>query len=142
MLLANGEFDAGEPVATRGFRMRQAGKASLYRHEVRHAATEALLDAVAQILDGRGHDNRKAKPTPTGRARPCMDQSVRAIDWRTGCTDDVLRKIRAGEGPFQSVLLIHRGGRAARLLEVAGKMGGLPGKFRCSIVPFTGKGGP
>ena len=49
VLLANGEFDAGEPVATRGFRMRQAGKASVYRHEVRHAATEALLDAAAQI---------------------------------------------------------------------------------------------
>ena len=98
VLLANGEFDAGEPVATRGFRMRQAGKASVYRHEVRHAATEALLDAAAQILDGRGHDNRKAKPTPTGRARPFMDQSVRAIDWRTDCSDDVIRKIRAGEG--------------------------------------------
>jgi putative two-component system protein, hydrogenase maturation factor HypX/HoxX len=34
VLLANGEFDAGRPLATRSFRMRAAGKASLYRHEV------------------------------------------------------------------------------------------------------------
>ena len=52
VLLANGEFDAGEVLATRNFTMREAGKASLYRHEVRHAAIEALLEAVTRILDG------------------------------------------------------------------------------------------
>src|SRR3984957_13921149 len=45
VLEANGEFDAGDALATRSFPMREVGKASLYRHEVRHAAIDALLDA-------------------------------------------------------------------------------------------------
>ena len=55
VLLANGEFDAGEALATRRFAMREAGKASLYRHEVRRGAIEALLEAVGRILDGGKH---------------------------------------------------------------------------------------
>ena len=46
VLEANGDFDAGEVWATRSFPMREAGKSSLYRHEVRHAAIEALIEAV------------------------------------------------------------------------------------------------
>jgi putative two-component system hydrogenase maturation factor HypX/HoxX len=98
VLLANGEFDAGEVMATRNFPMRLAGKASLYRHEVRHAAIEALEDAVGQIADGSGRDDRRAIATPIGRSRPLMTQDVRAIDWRADSTNQVLRKIRAGEG--------------------------------------------
>ena len=55
VLLANGEFDAGEVLATREFRVREAGRASLYRHEVRRAAIEALLDAV-------GRNPRRRRP--------------------------------------------------------------------------------
>ena len=98
VLLANGEFDAGDALAARGFRMRKAGKASLYRHEVRHAAIEALLDAVGQIVDHEDRDERRGEPSPPGHARPLMSQSVRAVDWRTDGTDTVIRKIRAGEG--------------------------------------------
>ena len=54
VLVANGEFDAGGALATRSFAMRETGKASLYRHEVRHAAIDALVDAVGQILGGVG----------------------------------------------------------------------------------------
>ena len=53
VLEANGEFDAGRVWATREFPMREAGKSSLYRHEVRHAAIEALLEAVARIAERR-----------------------------------------------------------------------------------------
>jgi putative two-component system protein, hydrogenase maturation factor HypX/HoxX len=99
VLEANGEFDAGDPVATRGFRMRQAGKASLYRHEVRHAAIEALLEAVAQIANGRRSNAHRPPSTPaTGCARPLMRQSDRAINWQTERADEVIRKIRAAEG--------------------------------------------
>ena len=56
VLVANGEFDAGGALATRSFEMRETGKASLYRHEVRHAAIDALVDAVGQILGHDGHD--------------------------------------------------------------------------------------
>jgi putative two-component system hydrogenase maturation factor HypX/HoxX len=97
VLLANGEYDAGRPLATRSFPLRETGKASLYRHEVRRAAIEALVDAVEQIADG-GVDERRAQPEPTGKARPLMSQAVRAIDWLGDSTDAVIRKIRAAEG--------------------------------------------
>jgi putative two-component system protein, hydrogenase maturation factor HypX/HoxX len=98
VLLANGEFDSGEVLATRNFTMRKAGKSSLYRHEVRRAATETLLEAVARILGGGDRDGPCARMTPIGRARPLMNQSDRAIDWNADSTDTVLRKISAGEG--------------------------------------------
>ena len=50
VLEANGEFDGGRVWATREFRMRDVGKSSIYRHEVRHAATEALLEAIARSV--------------------------------------------------------------------------------------------
>jgi putative two-component system hydrogenase maturation factor HypX/HoxX len=98
-LLANGEFDAGEVIATRGFPMREGGKSSLYRHEVRHAAIEALQDAVGKIIAGRAGDgDQRTEATPIGRARPLMSQHVRRIDWHADPTDTVIRKVRAGEG--------------------------------------------
>ena len=98
VLLANDEFDAGEPLATRTFHMREAGKSSLYRHEVRHAAVEALLEAVARTTSDERSADGAPGATPMGSARPLMKQSVRAIDWNKDSTDTVLRKIRAGEG--------------------------------------------
>jgi putative two-component system protein, hydrogenase maturation factor HypX/HoxX len=98
VLLANDEFDAGEPLATRTFHMREAGKSSLYRHEVRHAAVEALLEAVARTTSDERSADGAPRATPMGVARPLMKQSVRAIDWNQASTDTVLRKIRAGEG--------------------------------------------
>ncbi len=98
VLLANAEFDAGEALAWRSFRMREAGKASLYRNEVRHAAVEAVADAVTRILAPAAGGDGRARPTAIGRARPLMPQSVRAIDWDSDSTETVLRKIRGGEG--------------------------------------------
>ena len=37
----------------RTFRMREAGKGSLYRHEVRRAAIEAVIEAVDRRRRGR-----------------------------------------------------------------------------------------
>ena len=100
VLEANGEFDAGAVWATRTFVMRRTGKNSLYRHEVRRAAVEALIEAVDRITRG-------AEPPPTpapehgtviGTARPLMVQDVRRIDWDLDSTEVVLRKICAGEG--------------------------------------------
>jgi len=99
VLEACGDVDAGDVWAGRTFHTREAGKSSLYRHEVRRGAIEALADAVGRIVDG-------ARPAPfdagdvevTGQARPLMTQDVRAIDWRRDRTDDVVRKIHAAEG--------------------------------------------
>ena len=54
VLEANGDVDAGAVWATRTFQTREVGKSSLYRHEVRRAAIEALLEAMGRIGDGDG----------------------------------------------------------------------------------------
>ena len=97
VLEASGDVDAGDVWATRTFPTREAGKSSLYRHEVRRAAIEALLEAMGKIVDGgRAHDLNDAPAT--GQARVLMRQDVRAIDWHSDGTDSVVRKIRAAEG--------------------------------------------
>jgi putative two-component system protein, hydrogenase maturation factor HypX/HoxX len=93
VLEANGEADAGAVWASRTFRPRAVGKASLYRHEVRRAAIDALVAAVGKLTAGGAPE-----PQAPGAARPLMQQSVRAIDWRRDSTDDVIRKVRAAEG--------------------------------------------
>jgi len=90
VLEANGEADAGDIWASRAFATRPAGKSSLYRHEVRRAAIEALVEAVDP-------DTTPTAQT-TGQARPLMTQPMRAIDWRADDTDAVVRKVRAAEG--------------------------------------------
>jgi putative two-component system protein, hydrogenase maturation factor HypX/HoxX len=100
VLEANGDLDAGEVWATRSFPMREAGKSSLYRHEVRHAAIEALIEAIGKVGARRpaaaAPDSDRAEVAC--QARPLMTQDFRAIDWDSDDTDTVLRKIRAGEG--------------------------------------------
>ena len=101
VLQANGEPDAGRVWATREFAMRGAGKSSLYRHEVRHAAIEALVEAIERIVHDDSlplEERRSLRRVPSGRARPLMTQSVRTINWDADSTDTVIRKIRAGEG--------------------------------------------
>jgi len=100
VLQANDEPDAGEVWVTRGFAMRDAGKSSLYRHEVRHAAIEALVEAIKRIVTGKQppSTNHSVSSAVTGRARPLMTQDVRTINWESDSADTVLRKIRAAEG--------------------------------------------
>ena len=99
VLEANGEFDAGRVWATREFPMRDVGKSSIYRHEVRHAAVEALLEAIGQIAKPGCPPEMVGHATVVGgAARPLMTQGVRAIEWEWDGTDVVLRKIRAAEG--------------------------------------------
>ena len=97
VLEANGDFDAGDVWATRTFPMRPAGKSSVYRHEVRRAAVEAVTEAVEKVAAGVTAPGVPVS-TVAGRSRPLMGQEVRAIDWRTDASDAVVRKIRAAEG--------------------------------------------
>ena len=99
VLEANGDFDAGDVWATRTFPMRETGKGSIYRHEVRRSATDALMEAVQKLLDGKSPDRvDEDGGRVVGVARPLMQQDVRAIDWKSDPTETVLRKIRAAEG--------------------------------------------
>ena len=98
VLEANGEFDAGRVWATREFSMREVGKSSIYRHEVRHAAIEALLEAIHRIA-ADGSPPHPGRGAALGVAtRPFMSQDVRAIQWQSDSTEVVLRKVRAAEG--------------------------------------------
>ena len=100
VLQANGEADAGEVWATSTFSLRKAAKSSLYRHEVRSAAIEAIVDALDRlVLVGAAPSASAHEPTLVlGPCPPLMSQEVRAIDWKSDGTERVLRKIRAGDG--------------------------------------------
>jgi putative two-component system hydrogenase maturation factor HypX/HoxX len=100
VLEAVADADAGDIWATRTFPTRAVGKSSLYRHEVRHAAVDALVEAMAKLEDPSfapeplDYDD----PRVTGRLRPLMKQADRAIDWSADGTASVIRKVRAAEG--------------------------------------------
>ena len=100
VLEANDEFDAGPVWATRTFELRSTTKSGLYRHEVRRAAIDALVDAVSKIAHGQETPDviEPSGIAVAGQARPLMRQETRLIDWSTDPTDVVLRKIRAAEG--------------------------------------------
>jgi putative two-component system protein, hydrogenase maturation factor HypX/HoxX len=96
---ANGEADAGDVWATRTFPTRQVAKTSLYRHEVRRAAIDALLEAIGRVSDGVAPERPDdGDDRVIGEARPLMRQDRRAIDWHSDRTDTVVRKMRAAEG--------------------------------------------
>jgi putative two-component system protein, hydrogenase maturation factor HypX/HoxX len=99
VLEANGVLDAGSVWAARGFPMRPGAKSSIYRHEVRRAALDALLEAVGVIAAGGERPDAPPVEYPeTGHARPLMRQEVRAIDWSVDGSDAVVRKVRAADG--------------------------------------------
>lgn len=98
---ANGEPDAGAVWATREFAMRAGGKSSLYGQEVRHAATDALVEAIERIVHGGSLPSEESSSLAgglRGRPRPLMTQRDRAIDWDLDSTETVVRKVRAGDG--------------------------------------------
>ncbi len=94
------DVDAGEVWATCKFGMRKAAKSSLYRHEVRRAAIEAVLDAIDRlVLVGAAPSaTTDVASVAPGPRLPLMAQEVRAIDWQSDLTERVLRKVRAGDG--------------------------------------------
>jgi putative two-component system protein, hydrogenase maturation factor HypX/HoxX len=131
VLEASEEADAGDIWATRNFRTRPVGKSSLYRHEVRRGAIEALVETMGKLEDeGFAPEPLNYEdPTVTGRLRPLMKQDYRAIDWCTDATSTVLRKIRAAEG--HPGVLDTIGGTAFHLFGVHREEGlrGRPGEI-------------
>ena len=100
VLEASDEVDGGDIWASRTFRMREAGKSSLYRHEVRRSAVDAVVQAVRDVAAGdvAPEPLDYSRPDVFGRPRPLLAQDERAIDWAHDDTDTVLRRIRAAEG--------------------------------------------
>jgi putative two-component system hydrogenase maturation factor HypX/HoxX len=100
VLEATAELDGGAVWATRTFRMREAGKSSLYRHEVRRAGVEAVVEAVTAVAGGELVPGPVdyGDPRVSGRPRPVIRQPDRALDWNTDPTATVIRRVRAAEG--------------------------------------------
>jgi putative two-component system protein, hydrogenase maturation factor HypX/HoxX len=100
VLEAAAAVDAGDIWATRTFPTRRAGKSSLYRHEVRRAAVDAVVEAVTRIAGGgvAGEPLDYRDPRVTGRPRKLLTQAERAIDWASDSTATVVRRIRGAEG--------------------------------------------
>jgi putative two-component system hydrogenase maturation factor HypX/HoxX len=100
VLEATGDVDGGGVWASRPFRTREAGKSSLYRHEVRSAAVEAVLDAVTAVAAGgrAGEPVDYRDPSVVGRPRPLIRHPDRAIDWSADSTATVIRRINGAEG--------------------------------------------
>ena len=73
VLEATGEIDGGAVWAARTFRTREAGKSSLYRHEVRRAAVDAVVEAVTAVAGGRA-------PAPVEHGDPRVTGRPRAAD--------------------------------------------------------------
>ena len=70
VLEANAEADAGQVWATRSFIARDTGKSSLYRHEVRRAATDAVREALDRVLgEARDVPARAPASSAAGLAR-------------------------------------------------------------------------
>ncbi|HHC71757.1 MAG TPA: hydrogenase maturation protein, partial [Thiotrichales bacterium] len=96
VLQANAVMDGGPVWASRTFPLREAAKASLYRHEVTEAAVEAVLEAVEKFE--RGDFRPRPQDDLAIRERPLLRQEARAIDWLRDDTETVLRKIRSADG--------------------------------------------
>ena len=81
-------------------RRARRARASLYRHEVRRAAIEAVVEAVTKVAAGEasGEPLDYDDPRVTGRPRPLIRQRERAIDWSADTTATIIRRIRAAEG--------------------------------------------
>ncbi|HEX8157116.1 MAG TPA: hydrogenase maturation protein [Solirubrobacteraceae bacterium] len=117
VLEANGNYDGGDVWAKRDFTTRAVGKSSLYRHEVRHAAIDAVVEAVRKVAAGEEPDALDYDDARIiGRERPLMKQSFRAIDWSADSKNAVIRKIRAAEG--HPGVLDELGGTAFHLFGV------------------------
>ena len=85
----------GDVWATRTFRTREASRTSLYRHELRRAATEAVVEAVTKVAVGETSGDPVDEDA---RATTRTPQRQRAIDWSRHTTATIIRRIRAAEG--------------------------------------------
>lgn len=97
-LQADAEMDAGPIWSSINFKMRQAKKSSLYRHEVTTAAITAILQTVERfasqvfVPEPLDYNNSDVK----GCLRPLMKQANRLINW-TETTRSILKKINAAD---------------------------------------------
>lgn len=100
ILEADDEMDAGPIWASKTFPLRPASKSSLFNREV----TQAAVDALWQVLTFFSAPEFKpetldySRPAVSGRLRPKMKQTDRALDWQRHGTEEIVRRIQAADG--------------------------------------------
>jgi putative two-component system hydrogenase maturation factor HypX/HoxX len=98
-LQANAEMDGGDIWAFEEFPMRAASKGSIYRNEI----TTTAVSLVRSIVENFSRVDFVPKPLSEfgevrGKKRSLVKQSDRRICWHTDSVDDVLKKVRSGDG--------------------------------------------
>lgn len=112
-LEATGEIDGGAVWATRTFRTREAGKSILYRHEVRRAAIDAVIEAVTDVAAGT------RAPVPVDYGEPGVTGPAAPVDPAAGPRNRLERGFDGDREPSQP------------------RRGGPPRRARCGgRVPF------
>jgi len=96
VLQADEDMDAGPVWETRSFAMPDNTKSGIYRNEVTQAAVIAVRNCFS-ALEKHGSKRKKLIPG-AGHFMPSSKQSDRKICWQTDTTQQVLRKIRSGDG--------------------------------------------
>ena len=79
-------YRRGRGVGDANVQHAQGREDSLYRHQVRRAAVEAVLDAIDNLRWSGQHHRQGIRHAP-GPCLPQMGQEVRAIDWQSDRTE-------------------------------------------------------
>lgn len=97
VLQAVADMDAGPVWAHASFPLRAGKKASVYRNEVTHAASQCVLQALARLQAGEHPTPLAHMPNARGQLRPLMPQAQRRIDWAMDDSATVLRKMACAD---------------------------------------------
>lgn len=97
ILRANGEYDAGDIYAHGTFTMPKATKASAYRNAVSTLASKLVEELFESLNDSTFIPMLQQEHALHGSPHLVMTQLDRRIDWENDTTDEILKKIHAGD---------------------------------------------
>ncbi|MDO9208380.1 MAG: hydrogenase maturation protein [Sulfuricurvum sp.] len=97
ILRANGEYDAGDIYGHGTFTMPKASKASIYRNAVSTLASKLVEELFASLDDSSFVPMSQDEQSLLGSAHLVMTQQDRRIHWESDTTDEILKKIHAGD---------------------------------------------
>jgi len=90
-LRANELYDGGDIYAFGHFKMRESYKASLYRQEMLRVATSTLDELFENI------EQEKSTPQILNPIHEPFTQKMRAIDWQSDTTNEIIKKINCSD---------------------------------------------
>ncbi|MFH0709514.1 MAG: hydrogenase maturation protein [Pseudomonadota bacterium] len=97
ILRANGEYDAGDIYAHGTFEMPKGNKASVYRNAVSILASKLVEELLVSLDNSSFVPMSQHEHSLHGSAHLVMTQLDRRIDWENDTTDEILKKIHAGD---------------------------------------------